>query len=372
VNLSNEDTLRLNVLLANDVKAVRIDENSMTLHALLPGKEAEIQLKPDCRSDQYVKRVREFLSGHVLGSPGGYPVYLKRWTRMGQAKDESLTDLLVLGEPEAVVAVACAPGLTDELAQRVWWIEQSADTARRMLASPHVAQGSMGKVLAEFLVEFLPFETEPLDILHTVRLLLQPGLIDDETRLKIWERGKNKPIFRVGFLEIAADNLPEPVPAHSRYSEIIELVMPLANSGNAAAVFFGKLFSESGQTFVTHAANLLKKPSSQEAVLNVFDAIARFFSPLNMTDDLSKPVSIDAIHDNVDQLISQPTKQLADLVRMAPDLSGYLRTAMVLSFLNEQMLMPMFASSSAVGSVLRKQVKPVTEPVMQELHSLLQ
>jgi hypothetical protein len=372
VNLSNEDTLRLNVLLANEVQAVRIDENSMTLHALLPGKEAEIQLKPDCRNEQYVKRVREFLSGHVLGSPGGYPVYLKRWTRMGQAKDGSLTDLLILGEPEAVVAVACAPGLTDELAQRVWWIEQSADTARRMLASQNVAQGNMGKILADFLVEFLPFETEPLDILHTVRLLLQPGLIDNKTKQKIWERGKNKPIFRVGFLEIAADELPDPTSAHFRYQEISELVMPLSRSGNTLADFISKLFSENGQTFVTHAASLLKKPSSQEAVINVFDAIARYFSPLDMSYDLSRPVSVDAIHEYVNQIMQQPDQHVNELIQAAPDLTGYFRTAMVLSQLNEQMLMPMFASSTAVGSVLRKQVKPVTEPVMHELHSLLQ
>ena len=44
------------------------------------------------------------LSNHALSSPGGYPVFLQRWTRMGQAKDAQLEKLLLLGESEAVVA----------------------------------------------------------------------------------------------------------------------------------------------------------------------------------------------------------------------------------------------------------------------------
>ena len=52
---------------------------------------------------------REFLASHVLGSPGGYPVFINRWTRMGQARDENLQRLLMLGEPEAVVAVWLPP-----------------------------------------------------------------------------------------------------------------------------------------------------------------------------------------------------------------------------------------------------------------------
>ena len=34
MQLSNEDNLRLNVLLAQDLKAVRIDESRMIVHAL--------------------------------------------------------------------------------------------------------------------------------------------------------------------------------------------------------------------------------------------------------------------------------------------------------------------------------------------------
>lgn len=104
--LSPEDTLRLNVLLAGSVEAIRIDEGGLTVHALTERGEAKLSLHPNCRADQYLLRVRELLGGHALDSPGGYPVYLKRWTRMGQASGANLDALLLLGEPEAVVAVA--------------------------------------------------------------------------------------------------------------------------------------------------------------------------------------------------------------------------------------------------------------------------
>ncbi len=82
MELSPEDALRINVLLAGEVEAIRIDESRMTVHALSDRGEAKVQLNPNCRDESYLRQVRETLSSHVLGSPGGYPVYLKRWTRL--------------------------------------------------------------------------------------------------------------------------------------------------------------------------------------------------------------------------------------------------------------------------------------------------
>lgn len=133
LELSSEDTLRLNVLV-NNVEAIRIEERSLTVFGLSARGEARVQLNPTGRSDQYLRAVREFLSSCALGSPSGYPVHLNRWTRMGQARDANLAKLLMLGEPEAITAVVCAPGLTEELARRAWWVDSTSENARRMLA----------------------------------------------------------------------------------------------------------------------------------------------------------------------------------------------------------------------------------------------
>ncbi|HIP53125.1 MAG TPA: hypothetical protein EYH03_03835 [Chromatiales bacterium] len=155
MELSSEDALRLNVLLSNKPQAIRIDESRMVLYGLTESGEAKIKLNPTGKDEQYLKKVRETLSTHVTGSPGGYPVYLRRWTRMGQIREDNLDRLLLLGEPEAVIAVACAKGLNNELAHRAWWALPEPDNARRMLSNPAVVAGDMGKELAEFLIDYL-------------------------------------------------------------------------------------------------------------------------------------------------------------------------------------------------------------------------
>ena len=76
MELSNEDNLRLNVLLAQDLQAVRIDESRMVVYGLSGQGEARLPLNPTGRDERYLRLVRQLLSTHVLGSPGGYPVIM--------------------------------------------------------------------------------------------------------------------------------------------------------------------------------------------------------------------------------------------------------------------------------------------------------
>ena len=153
--LSPEDELRLNVMLAQEPQALRIDESRMTVFALTDKGEARVDLSPNCNDTAYLRRVKAMLSAHVTGSPGGYPVYLERWTRMGQTRDTNLQQLLLLGESEAIVAVAHASGLTEDLARRAWWAMPDAANARVMLNNRRVADSEIGSELAQFLLEFL-------------------------------------------------------------------------------------------------------------------------------------------------------------------------------------------------------------------------
>ncbi|MDP2254287.1 MAG: hypothetical protein Q8J60_08900, partial [Thiobacillus sp.] len=176
--LSPEDELRLNVLFNTELKAVRIDESNMTLWALTPQGEASVPLKPNERADRYLKRVREMLSGHALGSPGGYPVHLTRWTRQSQAglSIQHLAQLLLIAEEEAVVAVVHSPALTDELARYAWWCMPTLENARLMLMRDAVCRGSMGRTLAQFLVDHLAFlHEDDVGILDTVAVMLVSG-----------------------------------------------------------------------------------------------------------------------------------------------------------------------------------------------------
>ena len=221
IELSNEDSLRLNVLFSQKLRAVRIDESKMILVALTDKGEASVMLNPNCRDDRYLRHVRELLSTHVLGSPGGYPVYITRWTRMGQKRDNTtLHNLLLLGEPEAVAAVVHAPGLTPSLAKLAWWVLPEAEHARRMLVQPQVADSEMAHELAQFLIEYLPFETEPKAIMDSVRLVLQPGLVSEDERNNLWKRASRKGIYYVSFLQAMPDDLPELCSAHQQQAGV--------------------------------------------------------------------------------------------------------------------------------------------------------
>jgi len=374
MELSPEDSLRLNVMLANAI-AVRIDEGTNLVYCLSDsGSEARIALNPNCRPDQYIRNVRELLSSHVMGSPGGYPVYLKRWTRMGQASDSRLDDLLLLGEPEAVVAVSGAPGLTEELARRTWWAMPDAENARRMLARECVVKSDMGRVLAEFLLEFLPFEESPSDIIESVRLVLQSDLISDEERMDIWNRGLKKNVFQVGFLHAQADNLPDSLAVHPLHCDVEVKLNLLTDDGNVFAGLLLKLLSEKGQSFISVCQKILKRPSNQDVVVSFLEAIEVYFQSARLSsfhyDSMTSIIEqVDKLFtDNEDEMKSNEQLQL--LHEAVPELDKEIRAMLILAHTGEPVIRPIFAISDSVGTVMRKKIEPVSSPVSEQLNIL--
>jgi len=371
VELTPEDALRVNVLLAGSLKAVRIDESKMTLHALSDKGEAKIQLNPNCRDESYLRRVRETLSSHVLGSPGGYPVYLKRWTRMGQARDSILESLLLLGEPEAVAAVVNAPGITDEIASRAWWALQTSENARCMLRQEAVVQGRMGPVLAQFLLEFLPFEEEARDQIRSVRLVLQGELITAGERQRLWEKGKHRNAFHVGFLQAVPDDLPagnSPAPEWERASRGSQ---ELLRAGNPFAVQLCRLLGPAGQAFLDGVENVLKKPANQDVVVELMHALAAHARTLPLPR--TRLAWVEDIEAEVDRLIAGPEqggdaqRELAAVLQALPGNVHHIRAMLFLGLLDEPVLDPVFARTDAIGSVMRRKLAPVTEPVLQQI-----
>lgn len=371
MELSAEDALRINVLLASPIEAVRIDESSMTLYALSEKGEARIKLNPNCRDEPYLRRVREALSSHVLGSPGGYPVYLKRWTRMGQTRDGMLESLLLLGEPEAVVAVVNACGITGEIARRAWWASQSAENARCMLRQKPVAAGEMGNVLADFLVEFLPFEEEAKDIIDSVRLVLQPGLISAETRQKIWEKSKHKNAYYIGFLHSVPDDLPDKPSPHPGWEQALAKLEGLLANDNPYATQLCRLLSAEGQSFLATVETVLQKPSNQDVIVELFLAIDSYFDSLHM--DTHKCEDMNEILQSVDEALAAcrgGQDALGDVLSAIPELDQQVRAMLVLSNVDEALVNPIFSRTDAIGSVMRKKLLPVSKPLQEQINIL--
>jgi hypothetical protein len=362
--LSSEDLLRLNVLLANNIEAIRIDEQTMTVYGLSDESEARVPLNPDTRPEKYLRQVRELLSSHALGSPGGYPVFLQRWTRMGQARDGQLDKLLLLGEPEAVIAVAGATGLSDELARRAWWAQPTADIARRMLERQSIVDGRMGKILAIYLTEHLPFENDPLTIINSVRLVLQPGLIDTETRLRIWTKGTYKNVYHIGFLQATPADLPEPVAARFDYERHGATLGDLGQKGNTLAVFMAELLDRPGQTFLATAEKLLHHPVNDDAVAALLNTIGDYFKPARQANRES--------HDIQDIIMYAETQEAAVsnnlrvLMEAMPALKNEISAMITLAHTDETLIIPILARTTASGSLLRRKLESVITPLLRQ------
>jgi hypothetical protein len=373
IELSAEDALRLNVLLANPLQAVRIDESSMTVYALSDAGEASVKLNPQGRDEQYLKKVRELLSSQVLGSPGGYPIFLRRWTRMGQARDDSLEQLLLLGEPEAIVAVVHASGLDNEIARRAWWAMPVADNARRMLERNSVVSGSMGTVLAQYLVDYLPFETEHRAMMETVRLVLQPGLIADELRDKLWRSAKRKNSYYVGFMDALPDALPDTGKPRQDWQELCERLKLHLDEGNPVAAQLCRCLSECGQAFLETAEAAMNKPVNQDVVVELLKSIQSYFRSVCPNSDSG--ADIDTIISDAEVLLHVPpvcetTTAVQDVLKAVPEYRDDVKAMMTLAWIGEPLVNPIFARSDAIGSVMRKKIEPVMTPIQQQLARL--
>ena len=364
MELSSEDLLRLNVLLANDIEAIRIDEQNMTLYGLARGNEARVPLNPTCRPEKYLRLVREMLSSHVLGSPGGYPVFLQRWTRMGQARETRLDKLLLLGEPEAVTAVAGASGLSDDLARRTWWAQPTSDIARRMLDKQVVVQGKMGKQLAAYLAEHLPFESDPMLVIATIRLILQPGLIDAKARDRIFRLSTHRNAYHIGFLEALPDELPDPLPVRDDHANYRDTLTALATAGNTLAALLAKLLDSPGQTFLAVSETQLQHPIDKYTVAKLMDIIGNYFKPALGAQEPAEEISAAMAH--AEKHMATTGGETAALLQAVPEMREEITAMFTLAHTGEALVTPIIAASTASGTLLRRKLEPVLEPLLQQ------
>lgn len=367
MTLSNEDNLRMNVLLRQSPSAIRIDESKMIVYAWVAEREAVVQLNPTCNDSKYLKLIREMISTHVMGSPGGYPVYLSRWTRMGQSRnDDSLEKLLLLGEPEAVVAVVNSPDLTAPLGKLAWWAYPTESNGRQLLKSSEVIKTDLGKEIAAFLIEFLPFEEDPLAAIESVRLSLQPGLITDEEKAILWKRSGRKTAYLVGFLHAIPDQLPIQTKPHTDFEKTQEELADIIPS-NPYARLLSQTLSPQGQAFLQTCQKAIERCPNQDSVSELMDAIGNWF--IAIRPDEKHYRAMDAIEDRSRQEIEQ-NKDIQSIIEIKPDYATFIQQMLLLSMLSEYIVAPIFGQTDAIGTVMRKRLLPVTKHIVVSINAL--
>jgi len=376
--LSGEDLLRLNVMMAQDILAVRIDENRMQVYGLTPDGEVRVDLNPAGRAEQYLKLVREFLSGHVFGSPGGYPVFISRWTRMGQAKDESLQKLLMLGEPEAVVAVVHARGLSPEVARCAWWCMPESENARRMLEKPDIATSELGPVLAEHLYEHLAFESDPRPMIDSVRLMLQPGLIDKQKQERLWRSSQRKNACLVGFLQALPEGLLHDRDRRTDFEAMKAAFEAKGMHENPYAQQLMWLLGESGQGYMDTVHAVMKKPANQDVVVYLLNTLRERLAPCQPVETERQAREIVEI----DQLVNSLLDPRSDIFRRTDghwkelvinntDIAKDIYSMAWLAQLSEEIVTSIFSQTTAEGTLMRKKLQPVTDSIFSHIGQLM-
>ena len=368
MNLSNEDNLRINVLLHQELQAVRIDESKMIVYGLTDKGEAKVPLNANCKDEVYIKQVKELISTHVLGSPGGYPIFLRRWTRMGQSRThESLERLLLLGESEAIVAVVNADEVSNEVARRAWWAMPTAANARCLLRHKDVVEGSMGKELADFLVEFLPFEEEPRAMIESARLVLQNELVSDDVKNDLWKKGQRKNALLVGFLKA----LPNELPVESIEHPLLKECDLNSLKENIYAKILHQVLSKEGQAYFKTIESVMKKPSNQDVVIALFNTVKSYFSGVRPNEVVYQ--DIDVLLADVNKYVevsATQTEELKEILASAPEFSHIIKSSLVLSLIGEQLLNPVFSRTDAIGSLMRRKLEHIINPLLVEVSML--
>lgn len=357
MELADQDAFCLNVMLAAGVQAVRIDRSSMTVFGLTEKGDASVRLHPTCREEQYVKIVKQLLAEHALDSPDGYPVHLRRWTRMGQLRDDNLARLLLTGEEEAIVAVVHAPGLTEETARRAWWAMPTLENARRMLEREQVARSAMGQVLADFLIEHLPFEENPVAIMETVRWLLHYDLVEPAAALTLWNRGREHGAYYIGFLEQRADALPKQLPARADFQRYDDRLSGLIAADNPFAIALARLLSGPGQSFLSGCEEFMQRPGTHEIVIRFLQTLSDYFSRLSarigkaetLEDWLAGPAN--------------PDEELGRLKQTLPELAAEIDAMIRLARVDIELAAPILRRTTAVNAHLRTKLQPLFEPL---------
>jgi hypothetical protein len=220
------------------------------------------------------------------------------------------------------------------------------ENARLMLRRDTVAQGRMGPILAAFLVEHLPFlQDDHLAIMDTVAVLLHSGCLDEAALASVWNRGKRVNSHYVAFLEWRR----VPVPATASI-EGNQGLPELRGSGGQIAEKLAEALSARGRVFIEAAMEVLARPETQEVVSRCLNAIGRYFQVAAS---------------------GQEQADVARLIERFPGLAPAVQAIAALARVDESLTSPVFARSTAIGSLMRRKIEPLTAPVQEHLRTLL-
>ena len=108
---------------------------------------------------------------------------------------------------------------------------------------------------------------------------------------------------------------------------------------------------------------MLKKPSNQDVVVSLLHAISDYFKTVAPAGARSEDIG--EILGKADALERcEADTGFQRLVELLPGHSTMVRAMLAMSMLDEPVVNPIFSRTDAVGSVMRKKLKPVSDPLL--------
>lgn len=242
-----------------------------------------------------------------------------------------------------------------------------------MLRRSCVVEDALGREIARFLMEHLPFEIETSQILEILSAVLQEGLLERRQIEQIWQRSleRGKGIYRIAFLRGRPLALPDPLPQHPDFDVWCNQLVPLAEQGNAAAQLLLQVGSAAGQTFIAEARRLLEQVANEESVYALLNAIGAFFSPLGVVTGEERDIGELMLRQ--EQLMdSGDLHSVAETVEVSPEQRDRVLAMMLLSQLREEVAFSAVLHSGSVGRSLRKRLNAEFDLIGSQLEVLQQ
>ena len=131
------------------------------------------------------------------------------------------------------------------------------------------------------------------------------------------------------------------------------------------------MLGSEGQRFLEAVEEVLEKPSNQDVVVSLLHAIAAYFHSIRTNDTGYQ--TMDEVVAAADKLMTSgavPGNTLGELLAVVPGMEREVHAMLVLSMVDEPLVNPIFSRTDAIGTVMRRKLKPVSEPLQQSIDTL--
>ena len=205
--------------------------------------------------------------------------------------------------------------------------------------------------------------------METVRLVLQSNLVSAEVKQELWKKARRKSAMYVGFLSTLPNSLPGDAYPHQQFAQLDDGLMALAGKDNELAGLLHQVLSAQGQLWLDTLGKILEKPGNQDVVNWTLDVIAGYFNAAAAETRLD--YTIEQLMDEAAAWVdSGSDERVLSILAEFPRLKPQLQALRVLSGAGYNMVRPVFCKSTAIGSLMRRQLQPILVPLKQQTDCL--